>query len=137
MLSPDDFTIYPVHDLKWGEIVGFAATTQVLPKFKHQEITSIAENFNNNIQRIKQMLVTPTLVGDLTMDIQRCVDFAEFTVTKAISDPIIRDYSNLPPEITTLANQIFHMNNDEMFKESWSRLSEQNLRVDKWSLCRI
>ena len=79
MLSPDEFTLSPVHDLKWGEIVGFAATTQVFPACKHQEITSIANNFNANIQRIKQMLVTPTLIGDLTMDIQRCVDFAEYT----------------------------------------------------------
>jgi hypothetical protein len=116
MSSPDDFTTYPVHDLKWGEIVGFAATNQVMPEFKHQEIASIANNFNNNIQRIKQMLVTPTLVGDLTMDIQRCVDFAEYTITKSVSDPITRDYSKLPQKITTLANQIFHMNNDEMFK---------------------
>jgi hypothetical protein len=116
MLSPDDPKTYPVHDLKWGEIVGFAATSQVPPQFKSEKIAFVAGNFYNNIQRIKYMLVTPTLIGDLTMDIQRCVDFAEFTVTKSMSDPIIRDYSTLPDEVTKLANQIFHMNNNEMFE---------------------
>jgi hypothetical protein len=29
------------------------------------------------------------------------------------------------------------MGDDESNLVSWSRLSEQNLRVDKWSLCRV
>jgi hypothetical protein len=114
MLTPDDHKAYPTHDLKWGEIVGFAATNQVLPEFKSQEIGAIAANFNNNIQRIKSMLVTPTLIGDLTMDIQRCVDYAEFCTTKSVSDPILRDTPS--PEILKLASQIFHTNNQEMFE---------------------
>jgi hypothetical protein len=116
MLTPDDHKTYPTHDLKWGEIVGFAATNQVLEEFKNLEIGAIADNFNNNIQRIKSMLVTPTLIGDLTMDIQRCVDFAEFTVTKTMRDPIIRDYSMLPNDVTKLADHLFHTNNNEMFE---------------------
>jgi len=122
MLTPDDVA-GPTHDLKWGEIVGFAATNQVLPEFKSHEVGAIAANFNNNIQRIKSMLVAPTLIGDLTMDIQHCIDFAEFSSTKSVSDPILR--IPMSPEILKLANQIFHMNNKEMFEA-------QEQGGDKW-----
>lgn len=115
MLTPDDVNP-PIHDLKWGHIVGFAATTQVFPPMKNPEINAIADNFHTNIQRIKSMLVTPTLIGDLTMDIQRCYDYAELQITKTISDPILREFSQAPAEIAKLANSIFHLNNKEMIE---------------------
>ena len=114
MLTPEENTGFTPRDLKWGIIVGFAATTQVFEPMKDTKINAIAHYFHANIQRIKSMLVTPTLIGDLTMDIQRCYDFAELQLTKTLTDPLVRDFSIANPEIAVLANSIFHKNNSEM-----------------------
>jgi hypothetical protein len=38
---------------------------------------------------------------------------------------------------TTSLNKEIQCKSEQAMKESWSRLSEQNLRVDKWSVCRV
>jgi hypothetical protein len=73
----------PPRDLKWGVLVGFAAATPKLPdlKDKSSPLNAVANNFLRNIQRINWMILAPSLVGDLTINIQRCFDLAEITLT--------------------------------------------------------
>lgn len=65
-------------ELKWAALVGFAAATPKPPMLKDQTspLASVATTFLRNIQRINWMILTPSLVGDLTIDIQRAFDVA-------------------------------------------------------------
>jgi hypothetical protein len=81
----------PPRDLKWGVLVGFAAATPKLPdlKDKSSPLNAVANNFLRNIQRINWMILAPSLVGDLTINIQRCFDLAEITLTGTMNTTIM------------------------------------------------
>jgi hypothetical protein len=97
------------HDLKWDAMVGFASVTPPKISFNNSTIETIARTFENNVQRVKWMLLTPSLVGDLTIDIQRCFGYAEFQVTGTMIDPTyeMQDHPR-NSEISNVARDIFN-----------------------------
>jgi hypothetical protein len=110
----DTFEVPSHKPLKWGHLVGFAATIAPTPVLKHPALGAVAQTFLGNIQRVKWMLLAPTLVGDLTIDIQRCFGYAEFRVSGEVIDSA---YSVRPHprhvEIANLAQRIFDLITEE------------------------
>jgi hypothetical protein len=109
----------PPRDLKWGVLVGFAAVTPKLPdlKDKSSPLNAVADNFLRNIQRINWMILAPSLVGDLTINIQRCFDLAEVTLTGTMNTTIMSSAQHpRQTEIAALAQRIFHQDHQEKFR---------------------
>lgn len=106
-------------DLKWGVLVGFAAVTPKLPILKDQSspLDAVARNFLRNVQRINWMILAPSLVGDLTISIQRSFDLAEVTLTGAMNTELENsDQHPRRDEIAELAQRIFRHDHEEKYK---------------------
>jgi hypothetical protein len=119
LFSMSDATIPPdpaTLDLKWGVLVGFAAVTLPLPKLKEPALIldSVARTFRENLQRINWMILTPSLVGDLTIQIQRCFDTAELQITGELAPLLNLTEHPKQAEISRVAQAIFNLNTNEI-----------------------
>ena len=61
------------------------------------------------------MILTPSLVGDLTIQIQRCFDTAELQITGQLAPLVNLSEHEKQSEISVLAQRIFELNNREIF----------------------
>jgi hypothetical protein len=103
---------------EWLSLAQFAAVSSRFPLALQQaDLDAVSLNFQSNAQRIKWMLLTPILIGDLTIDIQRCFDYAEFRVTETVLDPfyMTRDHPR-HDEIATVASAIYQQIAREKFE---------------------
>jgi hypothetical protein len=105
-----------MRELKWDHLVTFSIKTPLRPNLKEPALIldMIARNFLRNIQRIQWMILTPSLVGDLTIHIQRHFDIAELNLTGLL--PATLDSSQNPrrDEIAALAQNFFRVDTQEI-----------------------
>jgi hypothetical protein len=101
-----DIISSPPSDLKWPVLVGFAALAPTKPALKNSVLQAVADNFWHNVQRINWMILAPSLVGDLTIQIQRCYDTAELQVTGELAPSLVFTDHPKRNEIGTIAHDL-------------------------------
>jgi hypothetical protein len=104
----------PSGDLKLPVLVAFAARTTDKAPLKSDVLHAVGLNYWINIRRIKWMILAPSLVGDLTIQIQRCFDKAELEITGELKSAFAFASHPRRDEIARRAQEIFNMNTQEI-----------------------
>ena len=125
IIAPDPRTF----DFKWRPLVTFAALNPQRPELKDPvgPIALVSGAFLKNIQRINWMILTPSLVGDLTLHIQLCFDLARWRVTGELgTESLPADHPQFQ-QVTALANEFFQRSTQHLVSGIGTPEHEQNV----------